>query len=613
MEQLKQGLSGAQEHVHRAVQSATPIVNDALGKMQHFMAPYILQARSFADNHAAPAMHRVQPFMQQVQARIQKGFQHSTASIDASLHGLQPWQVAAVTAVVVLLTLWALTWLQAAFAEVRETGFVQSLIDFLKTLPGIRGLVKREHTKMMVKLRASINKSLLNGGEQHLQLPKKGLPAQQIISSLEKRGQHDVPFDEGASTVSGTLYLSGEAHCALLNDVYTRFSHTNPMHADVFPSVRQMELEVLAMTAAMVGGGPEGDPEVCGAMTSGGTESILTAVKASRDYMRAKRGIKHPEMVVGQSAHAAFFKAAEYFKVKLVVVPVGKDMRVTAAAVARALTRNTVLVVASSPCFPHGVIDDVEGIAQVASKAGVCCHTDACLGGFVLPFAHKLGYPVPAWDFSVPGVTSMSLDSHKFGMAHKGTSVVLYRSKGIRRYQYTRITDWSGGLYISPGFAGSRSGALISTAWASMIHQGEEGYLRITDQMMKAAGAFAKGLQQIEGLQLAGSPAMTVVAFRASKPRALNIYALNDLMSQRGWHLSALQLPPALHMCFTGQHASIVDSLLKDLQECVDILQKDSTGIKDGMAPIYGLASVSPDRKIIGEFLVAYQDVLLSG
>ncbi|CAL5221739.1 g3989 [Coccomyxa viridis] len=613
MEDLKQGLAGAQHHLQRAVQAASPHANDAMGKIQTFMALHLSQAQAFMDGHASPGLKQIQPKLQQMQARIQDGFQHSTARIDASLHGLQPWQIAAVTAVAVLITMWILSHLLSLFADVRETGYVQSIIDFLKTLPGIRGLVEREHSKMMVKLRASINKNMLNGGEQHLQLPKKGLSAAQITVSLEKRGQHDVPFQEGASTVSGTLYLSGEEHCRLLNDVYTRFSHTNPMHADVFPSIRQMELEVLAMTASMVGGGPDGDPEVCGAMTSGGTESILTAVKTSRDYMRAKRGIRHPEMVVGQSAHAAFFKAAEYFKVKLVVVPVGKDFRVSAASVARAITRNTVLVVASSPCFPHGVIDDVEGIAKVASKAGVCCHTDACLGGFVLPFARKLGYPVPAWDFAVPGVTSMSLDTHKFGMAHKGTSVVLYRSKAIRRYQYTRITDWSGGLYISPGFAGSRSGALISTAWASMIHQGEEGYLQITDQMMKAAGAFAKGLQQIDGLQLAGTPAMTVVAFQAARPRRLNIYALNDLMSQRGWHLSALQLPPALHMCFTGQHASIVDSLLKDLQEVVDILQKDSAGVKDGMAPIYGLASVSPDRKIIGEFLVAYQDVLLSG
>eukprot|EP00878_Enallax_costatus_P033408 GHUV01036837.1.p1 GENE.GHUV01036837.1~~GHUV01036837.1.p1 ORF type:complete len:313 (+),score=53.53 GHUV01036837.1:569-1507(+) len=255
----------------------------------------------------------------------------------------------------------------------------------------------------------------------------------------------------------GVVYISNEAHKELLDETYALFSWTNPLHADVFPSVRQMEAEVVAMTAAMMNGGPNTSaPDACGAMSSGGTESILLAVKAARDYMAAHKGIRHPEMVVGVSAHAAYWKAAEYFNIKLVQAPLGPDYRLHGSTVARYITRNTVLVVASAPGFPHGVVDDVAGIATAARKRGVLCHVDACLGGFLLPFVERLGYEVPLFDFRVPGVTSMSVDTHKFGMAHKGTSVILYRSPNIRRHQFTAITDWTGGLYISPSMAGSR-------------------------------------------------------------------------------------------------------------------------------------------------------------
>lgn len=367
------------------------------------------------------------------------------------------------------------------------------------------------------------------------------------------------------------------------------------------------------MTAALLGGGPAGDPRVCGAMTSGGTESILSAVKTARDYMAATRGISDaPEMVVAESAHAAFIKAAEYFKIRLVRVPVGPDFRLSGRAVARALSRRTVLVVASAPGFPHGVMDHVEDIAEVCRRAGVPLHVDACLGGFVLPFARDLGHPIPPFDFSVPGVTSMSVDTHKFGQAHKGTSVVLYRCPEVRRFQYTQVTEWTGGLYISPGFAGSRSGALIATAWAAMVHLGRDGYVAAARGVMAAAAQFAAGVAAIDGLEVVGAPEMCVVAFRSVEP-GLNIYTVNDLLSARGWHLNALQRPAALHVCFTAAHSpAAVAELVQDLGECVaGVRAHPGGGAADGMAPLYGMAATVPDRRIVGNFLVAYQDILL--
>eukprot|EP00891_Asterochloris_glomerata_P007131 jgi/Astpho2/7131/Aster-08310 len=524
------------------------------------------------------------------------------AWVDQRLGSYAHWQIAAGSIMATLVLLWVWRFITALWADVREKGVLQTIFDFLKSLPIVRGIVKKEMDKLIDKVRASMVKPEDPQDMQIRKLPSKGMSAAALRDKLKQlqcgimlhaQEAKDLQIQEGHSTVSGALYMAGTEHRQLLVDTYGMYSHTNPIHSDVFPSVRQLEAEVLAMVASMLGGGPDGaNPEVCGAMTSGGSESILSAVKASRDYMRTVKGIRQPEMVIGDSAHAAFFKAAEYFKIRLVKIPVGKDFRLSGKAVKRAITSNTILVVASSPGFPHGVVDHVQDIAQVAKRAGVLCHVDACLGGFVLPFARQLGYPIPAFDFAVPGVTSMSVDTHKFGMAHKGTSVVLYHNKDLRRFQYTSITEWSGGLYISPGFAGSRSGALIASAWASLMHQGQEGYQAITKKLMEASKAFAQGVEQIDGLELCGRPDMCVVAFKASS-RQLNIYKVNDLMTNKGWHLNALQFPASIHMCFTAQHTEVVPKLLKDLRDSVDMLKADPDCAKNGTLRALGSSTAA--------------------
>lgn len=269
-------------------------------------------------------------------------------------------------------------------------------------------------------------------------------------------------------------------HFRLLNRVYARFAHSNPLHPDVFPASARMEREVVAMTAALLGGGPRGRASVCGCLTSGGTESILTAIRATRDFFAQQRGsASQPELIAATSAHAAVHKACAYFGIRLVTVPVeAGSYRMDVNAARRALTANTIMLYASAPGFPHGVVDDVPALAALARSAGVALHVDACLGGFVLPFAAAAaaGGPAgrprrgpPPFDFSVAGVTSMSADTHKFGMSHKGSSVLLYANAELRRCQYTAVTDWSGGLYISPSAAGSRPGGLIAQTWASLM------------------------------------------------------------------------------------------------------------------------------------------------
>lgn len=342
-------------------------------------------------------------------------------------------------------------------------------------------------------------------------------------------------------------------------------------------------------------------------MTSGGSESILMAVKAARDYMRETRGVTRPEMIVPVSAHAAYDKAACYFNIQVVRAPVADDWCVEVEGVRRRCNRNTIMIIASAPGFPHGVIDPIPELASLAVHHGICLHVDCCLGGFVLPFAKKIGYPIPPFDFSVPGVTSMSVDCHKYGLAPKGTSVVLYRSHELRKHQFCAVTDWSGGLYVSPSVSGSRSGALIAGAWAAMRAMGRQGYMDVTKRLMEASREIVRGISSIEGLYVLGEPDMTVVAFSS---RQLDIYRVNDAMSAKGWSLSALHRPPSLHICVTMQHVDVVGEFLTDLRASVEEVSSSPSPSSSGMAPIYGAADRMPDRGAVRELLLDFMDSL---
>lgn len=295
--------------------------------------------------------------------------QQARTQANARLSAYEPWQLLLAGFVAAFVLARLITALRRSRRSWVDKGWKQCVSGFLFDLPGVRGAIARQQREAITKLRASLQKS--SKGEVAdgiLTLPAHGISAAQIKQRLARKTSSDVTFDEGDSHISGAVYMSGTSHQVLLNEIYKKFSITNPIHADVWPSVRKMEAEVVAMTASLLGGGPAGDPGVCGAMTSGGTESILTAVKASRDYAAAVHGITEPEMVVADSAHPAFIKAAEYFKIRLVKVRVGKDYRLSGSAVGRAIGRNTVLVVASSPGFPHGVMDHIEDIAKVKKQ-----------------------------------------------------------------------------------------------------------------------------------------------------------------------------------------------------------------------------------------------------
>jgi glutamate/tyrosine decarboxylase-like PLP-dependent enzyme len=353
-------------------------------------------------------------------------------------------------------------------------------------------------------------------------------------------------------------------------------------------------------------GADKTDDEVCGVVTSGGTESILLAMKTYRDRAREVNGIRRPNIVIPVTAHAAFDKAGEYFNIKVKRVPIDNNYQANVNAIRKAANGNTICIVGSAPNFPHGIVDPINEMSEIARERGICFHVDACLGGFVLPWAEKLGYPVTEFDFRLPGVTSISADTHKFGYAAKGTSVILYRSTELRHYQYYTIADWPGGLYFSPTFAGSRPGALSAACWATLLSMGEDGYRDSVQKILVTAEVIKQGINEISELKLMGDP-LWVIAFESKE---LDIYKIMDQMTHKGWNLNGLHKPSCAHICLTLRHTKqgVAERFLSELKDAVDFV-KDNPSESGGMAPVYGMAATLPFRGVVKDFLKQYLDI----
>jgi sphinganine-1-phosphate aldolase len=441
-------------------------------------------------------------------------------------------------------------------------------------------------------------------------LPADGLPRGEVAGLVERLAAgEEARWRDGYA--SGAVYHGDPEHISFLNRVYAAQSQANPLHPDLWPSATKYEAEVVAMTARMLGGEhATADAPVVGTVNSGGTESILLAMRAYRDFARERRGIERPQIVAPVTAHAAFDKASRYFGMPLVRTPLGPDFAADPDAMDAAITPDTAVLVGSAPAFPHGIIDPIPRIAELAAERGAGCHVDACLGGFVLPWAERLGYPVPPFDFRLPGVTSMSADTHKYGYAAKGSSVVLYRGAGLRQFQFYKVADWPGGLYLSPTFAGSRPGALSATAWAAMVSIGENGYLGAADRILRAGAAIREGVAAIGGLVVLGEP-LWVIAFAAAPDAAeIDIYQVMEEMSARGWSLNGLQRPAAAHLAVTLRHTlpGVAGRFLADLRDAVAQVRAHPE-VRTGMAPVYGMAGSLPDATV-RDLLGVYLDVM---
>jgi glutamate/tyrosine decarboxylase-like PLP-dependent enzyme len=309
-------------------------------------------------------------------------------------------------------------------------------------------------------------------------------------------------------------------------------------------------------------------------------------------------------MVLVSSVHPAFDKGADYFGVKAVRIPVDENThRADVKTMEQAITDNTILIVASACDFPRGVVDPISELAQIAQTRGIGMHVDACLGGFMLPFVKRLGYEVPAFDFSVPGVTSISADIHKYGYGAKGASAILYRKERVWKYQFSVYTDWSGGIYISPSMRGTRPGGAIAAAWAALRALGIDGYSHLAKIVMDATKKLLKGIDDIPELYIIGKPVMSVFSFTSDK---IDIYNLGDVMDKKGWHLDRIQFPNALHLMVNPHHAEIVDTFLKDLRESVKEVVENPGSSSDGDAAIYGMVASLPDRGKVKDYIINF-------
>ena len=391
-------------------------------------------------------------------------------------------------------------------------------------------------------------------------LPSVGWPKDKVFDALEDLRVDDIAWRDGRAF--SLAYYAGAEAISVAEEAYRRFSGENSLSTDAFPSLRKIQADVVSMAGKWLGA----TSESAGFMTSGGTESILMAVKAARDRLRAERGITSPNIVLPTSAHAAFDKACAYFEVESRRVDVKDDWRADVDAMRTRIDQNTVLVVASAPQYPQGVVDDVTGIAALAIEADINCHVDACMGGVTLAYLAQLGEVLPPWSLQVPGVSSISVDLHKFAYTSKGASVIMYASKYLRSFQGFVTDNWLGGLYASSGALGTKSGGSMASAWAVMHYLGDDGYMRLTRQAREATLKLADAISSNEHYLLRAQPETTLVCFGAKIPSALNVFAVADELWQRGWYIDRQTPPDSLHCTVNAIHHDKIDLFVKDLE-----------------------------------------------
>jgi len=405
-----------------------------------------------------------------------------------------------------------------------------------------------------------------------VRIPDIGLTGDAVMERLEAMATNDLAWRSGRAF--GYVYHAGDEIAALSKRAYARFLTENALDPTEFPSLLQLENDVIAMCVDHLGG----DQDCVGNFTSGGTESILLAVKAARDAWTANHPGERAHMVLCRTAHAAFFKAAHYFDVDVTITEADPEtFRAVPSAFEAAVTPQTCLLVGSASQYAHGVIDPIPELGQIALRHGIRLHVDGCIGGFVLPFFRELGDDVPPFDLSVPGVTSISMDLHKYAYCPKGASVILHRTKDLRRSQIYICASWSGYTLANATVQSSRSGGPVAAAWATMRHIGRERYRELCAGLLRAREQVVAEVGAIDGLRVLGDPIMCLVAFTSTDP-ALNVFALADEMIRRGWYvqpqLSMTNSPANVHLTLTPANLPHLDHFIADLRASVDAVRE---------------------------------------
>ncbi|GMR62601.1 hypothetical protein PMAYCL1PPCAC_32796, partial [Pristionchus mayeri] len=538
-------------------------------------------------------------------------FSERLQQLDALVHE-HSWKVLGMSVIVSILTV-------VAFFDYKLRGplhwrAIRFTMHCIKKIPiYVKGRIEEEMMSANIEIVQSVHHQD-TAADWIRTLPEKGRDALAIVTDLLKysRLQNSGSLErakpnymEGA--VSGAVFNTekNEEEQLVTKTVFGLTAYSNPLWPAIFPEIRRMEAEVVEMTKNLLHGGPQ----VCGTMTSGGSMSILQACLAYRN--RAfDMGINFPEMIMPNSAHAAFYKAAEMFRIKIVEIKVtsATGYVVDPKQVKAAITSNSCMIVGSVPNYPYGTTDDIEALGEIGLKSGVPLHVDACCGGFLIPFFDQ-GDAVPAFDFRVPGVSSISADTHKYGLAPKGSSVILYKDKETRAFGFYQNVDWTGGIYASPTIEGSRNGSAIAVTWASLLYNGKETLRRSAQTVRSVTRDLREKIGQLEGMEMMGYGDVCIVAWTNTK---VCDYKLLDLVEQKGFILSALQFPKGAHLMVTPLHGApgYVDNLVAALREGIKTLLDEPQLKTDGAAAMYGMTIACPDRTLVTDVANIYLKTL---
>ncbi|TXL75187.1 aspartate aminotransferase family protein [Vineibacter terrae] len=387
-------------------------------------------------------------------------------------------------------------------------------------------------------------------------LPEKGIAWEALERQMQAAKAQDVDWVHGRAAVY--IHYAGEDVLEVAKKAYLMFFSENGLGLRAFHSLATFEREVVGMGLSLLNGGNDGR----GAMTTGGTESIFLAVKAARDWAHRTRPVAGtPEILLARTAHPAFDKAAHFLGLGTVRVPVGPDFTTDVAAMRRAVTPRTVMVVGSAPAYPHGVVDPITDLAALAAEANLWMHVDACVGGYIAPFARKLGAPIADFDFAVPGVTSISADLHKYGYAAKGASTLFFRDADAFGFMAYDFDNWPRGRYLTNTLVGTRAGGAIAAAWAVMNYLGEAGYLRVTERILATRRAYEDGLVRL-GLKVWGRPELGILAYGSERH---DIQAIGERLASKGWLVGYLTEPMGIHLMLNLTHEPVVDAYLADV------------------------------------------------
>ena len=409
--------------------------------------------------------------------------------------------------------------------------------------------------------------------------PEKGTPWESLQETMREMGKSDADWRNARTAVY--VFNAGEDVIRVAKEAYAMYSSENGLGPAAFPSLHRMEQEVVGMGLRLLRA-PDG---ACGNMTSGGSESIFMAVKTCRDQARAGgMDTAGAELVLPRSAHPAFDKAAHYLGLRIVRVPVAADYRADVGAMAAALSDRTIMLVGSAPCFPYGLIDPIAELSALAQQRGLWLHVDACVGGYFAPFARMNGVPVADFDFSLPGVASISADLHKYGYAAKGASTIFHRSEAQRAHQIFEFEDWPAGHMSTPTAAGTRPGGAIAGAWAVMNYLGVEGYREKARMVCETRGTLMERIAAIDGLEIIGDPVLGLFAYGPTPGHGLPIMKVYGQMLGRGWMSGVVTEPKGIHLMLSPAHARVVDEYMADLESSLETVLRPDDDTREAAA-----------------------------